>query len=449
MTDRVFMGRYHTTQFLGEGGMSNVWLAREQGAGRRVVVKVMKGEFLTDPKCREAFRREIDFLKTFRHPFAVEFYQASLNDPAGPCLAIEYVEGKPLDRLLQETGRLSPDRVGNLLGKLCAMLHALHGLGYVHRDLKPANVVMLGAGTPAETIKVLDFGLTRKLVEQSETPYIPIEKITQFTQGTPDYMSPEQLGGGPLDYRSDLYSVGVMLYEMLTGARPFKGKDVAEVLLAHAEQPPPPFSKKDGISPVIESIVLLCLAKKPESRPPTARDLAMLYGQALRRPIWDEKAAAAMKEATDESAHDAVLEHPTSAADPDEMNYQLQAWMPQQIAEMKIRGFLNDLGGEVTESLPGMIRVYLKRPRPAAAKAAEPGGFLSWLGLGKKTEAVEEADLIEMEVHMTKAPASDRANQLLIAIRLRQVRGMLARDWSDWCDKIVREISAYLMAKPV
>src|SRR5581483_8879142 len=112
MIDRVFMGRYRTTQFLGEGGMSTVWLAQERGTGRRVVVKVMKEQFLADPKCREAFRREIDFLQSFQHPYAVAFYEASLNDPLGPCLAIEYVEGKPLDRLLKEQGRLPPARVG-------------------------------------------------------------------------------------------------------------------------------------------------------------------------------------------------------------------------------------------------------------------------------------------------------------------------------------------------
>src|SRR5207244_3779147 len=134
-----------------------VWLAQEAAGGERVVVKIMKEQFLTDPKCREAFRREIDFLKAFRHPYAVQFYQASLNDPLGPGLAIEFVDGLPLDRLLEKHRRLTPSRVGRLLGKLCSMLHALHGQDYVHRDLKPANIMVLGADTPDETIKVLDF----------------------------------------------------------------------------------------------------------------------------------------------------------------------------------------------------------------------------------------------------------------------------------------------------
>src|SRR4051794_8609280 len=125
MLNRIFMGRYRAVQFLGEGGMSTVWLAHDSRTGRGVVIKVMKEQFLADPKCREAFRREIDFLQSFQHPYAVAFYQASLNDPLGPCLAIEYVEGVPLDHLLQEQGRLPALRVGKLLGKLCSMLHAL------------------------------------------------------------------------------------------------------------------------------------------------------------------------------------------------------------------------------------------------------------------------------------------------------------------------------------
>src|SRR2546423_14997242 len=128
MLNRIFMGRYRAVQFLGEGGMSTVWLAHDSRTGRGVVIKVMKEQFLADPKCREAFRREIDFLQSFRHPYAVAFYQASLTDPSGPCLAIEYIDGKPLDRLLEEQGKLAPPRGGKLLGKLCPNLPALHRL---------------------------------------------------------------------------------------------------------------------------------------------------------------------------------------------------------------------------------------------------------------------------------------------------------------------------------
>jgi serine/threonine-protein kinase len=446
VADRVYLGRYQSTAFLGEGGMSNVWLAQDVKDSRFVVVKVMKKQFFSDPKCREAFRREIDFLSRFQHPYAVTFYEASLHDQHGPCLAMEFVQGVPLNEILQRQGRLTPERVGKLLGKLCAMLHALHAEGYIHRDLKPANLMVVCADTRAESLKVIDFGLARKLVGATETPYIPIERISGYSSGTPDYMSPEQLGDNPMDQCGDLYSVGVILYELLTGARPFTSESVAETLLAHAEQAPPPFPPEVRVPPAIEQVVMACLAKHPEDRPQSARDLALLYGQALGQPIWDEEESEELRAAASVAREDGLgsaHDEPLSTA----VEYNLEAWMPEQIAEMKLKGFLHDLGGEVTESVPGMIRVYLKREQ-GGAQPASNGGFLSWLGLAKKPEAGPEPDLIEMEAHMKKNLAG-RANELYITLRLRVVQGRQRADWNAWCDQTVRALSAYLMAKRV
>lgn len=440
MKDHVYLGRYQAIHAIGEGGMSTVWLAHDSKTKRNVVVKVMRAELSSDPKCREAFRREMDFLSQFRHPYAVDFYQASLNDPGGPCIVMEQVLGTPLDELLERHGRMPPDRVGRLLGQLCAMLQALHDAGYVHRDLKPGNIIVVGADSPDERVKVIDFGLSRKLIGQAESPYIPIEKITTYSSGTPDYMSPEQLGDNAMDQRGDIYSVGIMLYELLTGGRPFRQRTPDELLRAHAEMPPPPFPRELEIPAAIEAVVRSCLAKMPADRPRSMRELATRFEEALGQQIWPDERPSKLPQGMP-MASQPILQLPS---DPDMVAFEMEAWMPAQIAEMKLKGFLNDIGGEVTESVPGLIRVYLKRPR-ASADPVPSGGFLAWLGFGKKPPE-PEADLVEMEVRMaTTGPA--KTNHLQINSTLRMVRGQRPDDWNQWCDRIIREMSAYLIAK--
>src|SRR5262249_15110818 len=152
----------------------------------------------------------------FQHPYAVTLYDASLNDPQGPCIIMEYIRGVTLDNVLAGNGRLSAERCGRMLRQICEVLQGGHGLGSVHRDLKPANIMIVDANTPYELVKVMDFGLA-KLVEADPGA----KKITvtnaEFAVGTPGYMCPEQARGEPMDSRGDLYSVGVIMFELLTG----------------------------------------------------------------------------------------------------------------------------------------------------------------------------------------------------------------------------------------
>src|ERR1700732_2706063 len=222
MVGRVFLGRYETIRLLGEGGMGRVYLARQLDLGRQVVVKVMHDQIAGDPKFCERFQRETLLMARFQHPYAVTLYDASLNDPQGPCIIMEYIRGVTLDVLLQRNGRLSAERVGRLLGQLCEVLQAAHSEGIIHRDLKPTNLMVVDPDTPYEKIKVMDFGLA-KLVQQT-----PMQQVsdtgTEFAVGTPGYISPEQVRGEEMDQRGDLYSVGVILYELLTGRIPFAGR---------------------------------------------------------------------------------------------------------------------------------------------------------------------------------------------------------------------------------
>src|SRR5215468_399214 len=141
MVGRIFLGRYEATRVLGEGGMGRVYLARQLDLGRQVVVKVMHDHIANDAKFCERFQRETLLMARFQHPYAVTLYDASLNDPQGPCIIMEYIRGITLDVLLQRSGKLSPTRVNRLLGQLCEALYAAHSQGIIHRDLKPANLM--------------------------------------------------------------------------------------------------------------------------------------------------------------------------------------------------------------------------------------------------------------------------------------------------------------------
>ena len=223
MIGRVFLGRYETTRLLGEGGMGRVFLARQLDLpDRQVVIKVMHDHIAADVKFRERFRREIQLMGKFQHPYAVTLYDFSLDDPAGPCIIMEYVRGVNLDVLLERNGRFTPSRVGRLLGQLCEALQAAHDRGIVHRDLKPANLMIVDADTPREKVKVMDFGLAKTIDAAA------LKKVTDanvdFAIGTPAYISPEQVRGESMDHRGDLYAVGVIAYELLAGQLPFPGR---------------------------------------------------------------------------------------------------------------------------------------------------------------------------------------------------------------------------------
>ncbi len=275
MIGRVFLGRYETIRLLGEGGMGQVYLARQLDLGRQVVVKVMHDHIAADPKFCERFQRETLLMARFQHPFAVTLYDASLNDPQGPCIVMEYVRGVTLDTVVQRNNRLTPVRVGRILGQLCEVLQAAHTEGIIHRDLKPANLMVVDPDTPYEHLKVMDFGLAKLL-----QPF-DMKAITQaggdFAIGTPGYMCPEQAKGEEIDHRGDLYSVGVILFELLTGRLPFSGTSTMDVLIAHATEAAPSFTKfgaADWVPPSIEAVVQACLAKQPAHRPANARELA-------------------------------------------------------------------------------------------------------------------------------------------------------------------------------
>src|SRR5215468_11851030 len=395
MVGRLFLGRYQVTRLLGEGGMGRVYLARQLDLGRQVVVKVMHDHIAADSVFRDRFRREMQLMAHFQHPYAVALYDASLDDPQGPCIVMEYLRGVTLDALLARNGRLTPMRVGRLLGQLCEVLQAAHAEGIIHRDLKPANLMVVDPDTPYEILKVMDFGLAKPMVHDPALPF-PLTH-GDFTVGTPGYMCPEQARGEDMDHRGDLYSVGAILFELLAGQLPFSGASTMDVLLAHATQEPPRFADIGAlglVSASVEAVVLKCLAKKPDDRPSSARELAELYEQALLEQDTTTEVLDHKVLTPSPVRNGAPPTAPVLVNDPLAQVHYLEAWMPEKIAAYKLKGFVQDVGGELIESVPGRIRVRFSG-RNSAYEAPHDNSF-SWFGLARKTA------YIDMELHLNR-----------------------------------------------
>jgi serine/threonine-protein kinase len=455
MVGRIFLGRYETLRLLGEGGMGRVYLARQVDLGRQVVVKVMHEHIAADAKFRERFQRETLVMARFQHPYVVTLYDASLNDPEGPCIVMEYVRGVTLDTLLHRNGRLSPQRVCRLLNHLCEALQAAHAEGIVHRDLKPANLMVVDPETPYEKIKVMDFGLAKCMPRRSRHGSREYHSDTgaDFAVGTPGYISPEQVRGDSFDHRADLYSVGVILYELLTGQLPFTGTETMDVLLKHAQEMPPTFADKGVsamISPAVEEVVFACLAKNPEERPQSARELAEMYETSLLQelgrtalsshtpaPVQRQNPAQLPSKPADLLTSTPI---PGDAADqdPTAVVHHLQAWMPETIAAYKVRGFVDYVGGQVVESVPGCIRVRLG---DRGTMYALPGGPLSWFGLRRQSGAID----IEMRLERNNP---NQQNQLFITVIMRPAnrRLVVSPQWRARCNEILCELRGHLMA---
>ena len=465
MVGRVFLGRYEAIRLLGEGGMGRVYLAKQLDLGRQVVVKVMHDHIAADPKFRERFTRETLAMARFQHPYAVTLYDASLNDPQGPCIVMEYIKGVTLDNLLTSTGRLAPARVARLLRMLCEVLQVAHAESIIHRDLKPANLMIVDPNTPYEILKVMDFGLAKLVGTESQTNMrLSAVSNTDFAVGTPGYMCPEQARGDDMDHRGDLYSVGVILYELLTGQLPFAGKSTMDVLLAHAVEPPPAFALLGAgrlAPPEVEEVVQWCLAKDPADRPSSARELAERFETCLAAAegaFRGDSGAAAPRMPSD--ATYPPTQHHRAAARADRLGpadasppaasadgydplatvHHLEAWMPEAIASYKLRGFIQDVGGEVVESVPGRIRVRLGGK--GSVYEAPQRGSLSWLGIGRGTRK------IEMELRLER-PDDSRGSQLHITVVLRPPSPALFGDpgWRRLCTQIFCDLRGYLMGQ--
>ncbi len=270
LVGQLLFGQIRIEARLAEGGMGAVYRAHQVGLDRAIAVKVLHPALALDPEARGRFEREARICARLDHPNVVRVLLSGHLPGGHPFLAMELLEGRTLDRVLREDGALPPDRAVDLLRKVCAGVGAAHALGVVHRDLKPDNVVV-GDG-PDPRVKVLDFGVARMLDGADRTP-----TRSGLVFGTARYISPEGALGEPTDPRSDVYSLGVMAYQMLAGRLPFEGPSSIAVLLKHAHELPPEVTAPPGAPAIPEPlrrVVMRALAKRPSERYPDALALA-------------------------------------------------------------------------------------------------------------------------------------------------------------------------------
>ncbi|MGA9998043.1 MAG: protein kinase [Pyrinomonadaceae bacterium] len=277
---KIIGGKYRLISLLGEGGMGSVYRASRLHIGDEVAVKVLHREYVNEPTTIERFRREAQAAAMIRHPTVVtihDFSEARGDEPA--YIVMELVEGKALRKILESEGALEPQRAVAIMREICKGVGVAHRLEVVHRDIKPDNIMILppDSDDQQERVKVVDFGIA-KLRDMAAS-----KTLTQTGRviGTVYYMSPEQCCAEHLDARSDVYSLGALLYEMLAGIPPFTAETATAIVAKHLSQPPPTLPKEIGVSPQLETVLMRALGKEPQSRQSDATALGRELGDAI------------------------------------------------------------------------------------------------------------------------------------------------------------------------
>jgi serine/threonine-protein kinase len=284
---RLLGGRYAVGETIGIGGMAEVFLGLDTRLGRDVAVKVLRADLARDPTFQQRFRREAQSAASLNAPCIVSVYDSGEDTVDGthgvPWIVMEYIQGRTLRDVLREEGPLVPVRALEIVADVCSALETAHEAGIVHRDIKPANVML----TPVGEVKVMDFGIARAAAGGSQT-------MTQTANvlGTAAYLSPEQARGEHVDARSDLYSAGCLLYELLLGRPPFNGDSPVAVAYQHVrEDPVPPSQVDDALDAPLDAVVLKAMAKAPGNRYQTAAQmredlLRAAAGEPVQAPFW-------------------------------------------------------------------------------------------------------------------------------------------------------------------
>lgn len=284
------LGQYRLKQMLGEGGMGEVYLAEHEMMKRPCAIKVIRPEKAGDPQVLARFEREVQATAKLSHWNSIDIYDYGRTDDGTFYYVMEFLPGHNLGELVEIQGPLPPGRVVHLMKQVCDALAEAHGQGLIHRDIKPANLYCAYRGGVFDVAKLLDFGLAKPVTNAQDSDLTQAGAIT----GSPLYMSPEQATGSPhVDERSDVYSLGAVMYFMATGRPPFNHQRPLKVLVAHAsEAPVPPHELRPGFPADLEAVILRCLEKQPDDRYQTAVELREALEQVSADGEWTNHAAA-------------------------------------------------------------------------------------------------------------------------------------------------------------
>jgi serine/threonine protein kinase len=283
---RVVAGKFVIEAVIGVGGTGTVYRARQLALDRTVALKVLHRDIADDELFAERFKREARAASRLDHPNSVRVLDFGRDSDGLLYLAMEHVQGRTLHQVIREDGPLGDERIVDILAQVLAALSVAHEMGVIHRDLKPENIIILRGrsdeGDSAELAKVCDFGIaTIVAAARDGTDDGARMTLRGYVVGTPEYMSPEQVRGEAADQRSDLYSVGVVLYQMLTGQPPFTGDSPFGLAVKHATEAPAPPSTLRAVNPGLEAICLRAMSKAPADRFPVAREMRAALRAAL------------------------------------------------------------------------------------------------------------------------------------------------------------------------
>jgi serine/threonine-protein kinase len=264
---RVINDRFKINALIARGGMGKVYRAEQAPLGRVCAIKVLNPNYAGehDPEFHKRFFLEASIASKLTHPNTVTIFDYGRTDDDIYYMAMEYLEGHTLHRAIREAGHFPEERAAHVARQICRALREAHSLGVIHRDLKPANIFLVEHGDETDFVKVLDFGLVKNVSGDKG------EDLTQtgLFMGSPKYMAPEQIRGDRVDARTDIYALGIIMYEMITGKVPFDRPNSVNILMAHVNEEAPPMRQMNpniNLSPAIEETVGRCMAKDPDQR---------------------------------------------------------------------------------------------------------------------------------------------------------------------------------------
>jgi serine/threonine-protein kinase len=280
------VGNYVIEKVIDVGGGGIVYAVCHRVLGRRAALKALRDDAASSPSMIARFVREAAAVNKIQHPNIVDIYEFGEITPGRPYYVMELLEGVDLRKLLREQGRFSPAEALPVFEAVCRAVQAAHDAGIIHRDIKSSNVIIVD-GRAGRTIKLVDFGICKPMGESTDQG---LTEPGSFV-GTVHNMAPEQVRGGPLDARTDVYALGVLLFQMLTGHYPFDASAVAEIALQHLQLPAPRPSASAPVPPVVDAVVLRCLEKSPERRYPSVSALLDAFRSAVVAPVGADEVA--------------------------------------------------------------------------------------------------------------------------------------------------------------